>query len=133
MSVMSETNEVKSKSFEKIFVKVGFAGEEKTVFFMGRKIANAWNKTTNGPNNSRWHEWTLYQVEGGFRVLDEYSTLWQGETDHTKLSEILLPAEVAEKYPRIANHAVDEGIFSEQEIASPASEGLEDGSREEEE
>ena len=96
---------------EKITLDVGYDGwssnDTRPVRFTGRLVADTSNHSYQGPNQNRWHSWTLYKVPGGYRVYDCYRTMWQGESDHYSLSDVLTPAGVAEDYPALAHEYFD--------------------------
>ena len=108
-----ESVEGQKNEYEPVVVEVGYSGEKRKVRFKGTEIAERSNHSHQGPNQNRWHEWTLYEVLGGkYRVLDTYHTCWQGESGHLGLSVPLTAIEVARKYPALAvvlgDHAVED-------------------------
>ncbi len=122
---MSETSEMNESTgstkntgdaeMKKIIAYVGYCGEtdeRRPKRFSGIKVAIESNESHQGENQTRYHDWILYQVKGGYRVLDCYKTQWQGESNHNTLSDVLTPQEVAEEYPAIANE-----YFSAEDIA----------------
>ena len=106
----------RTEGMKKVTVCVGHCGdtdETRPVRFTGKKVAEAGNRHhQQGPNQTRWHEWELYEVPGGYRVHDHYRSLWQGEADHYSLSEVMVPLSVAKNYPALANI-----YFSDAEMA----------------
>ena len=56
------------------------------ISFDGEVIGSWGSKETNGPNSSRWEEWTLYKTLSGKFVYEfVYRTLWQGESDDVQV------------------------------------------------
>lgn len=119
---MNETNETSVPESGRQIVYVGFDGARRPIKFVGTKLCNASNHTLSGPNQSRWHEWALYRVKGGYRVLDEYVTRWENESGHAGLSRVLNGIEVAQAYPALAAEAVDQGLLAPGDIAEDADE-----------
>jgi len=114
-----ETNE-----YKKHMVKVGYSGQvdsRRPIRFMGKKIGSSTNHTHNGPNQNRFHDWTLFEVPAEpdtrdvkkYRVLDEYTTQWQGESDHSTLTRVLTVKEVGKYFPVLANEYLDEDDYAE--------------------
>lgn len=121
MNETNETNVPESGNKEQI-VEVGFGNAMRPVIFVGAKLCTADNHAITGPNSGRWHKWTLYRVNGGYRVLDEYNTLWEDESDHAGLSRVLSGVEMAQAYPAVAAEAVRMGILAPKDIAEDADE-----------
>jgi hypothetical protein len=129
MNERTNANEV-PKEIEHI-VSVGYSGAERMVRFQGIQLCRTSTYWHSGPNNSRWHEYTLYEVQGkddgpAYRVLDEYVTRWENENGHSKLSAVLSAKELGKKYPEIANQAVEEGYLTPGDVSSEASDGVEE-------
>jgi len=117
-----------------ITVRVGYHGKEsdqtRPIRFTGMELTNATNysEVFTHPNHTRWHKWTLYKVENGFRVLDEFFSRYKSESNHTGLSAVLKsPAEVSRMFPEAANAAVANGFWKPEEIVTEASESAENG------
>ena len=105
------------RKMKKITVKIGYDGEMRPVKFMGRKLTDESNHSYQGPNQNRWHEWHLYEVRTGYRVLDAYFTQWQNESGHNSLSDVLTPEEVVKEFPALGGTAINEGIWSDRDVA----------------
>jgi len=72
-------NEKEMEEMEEIVVK---RDGERDLAFVGRLIASESTRTNNGPNNSRWNDYSVYRTKSGKYVFaDEFTTLWQGEDD----------------------------------------------------
>lgn len=116
-----------------IIVRVGYHNEvndqRRPIKFEGKELITATNYANDKQhaNNRRYHNWTLYEVENGYRVLDEFFILFPNESNHTGLSAILRPAEVAKAYPVLTNKAIDKGLWTLGETASEASDREEPG------
>lgn len=136
---MNETNESKKETneYKKQMVKVGYSGQvdsRRPIRFMGKKIGSSTNHTLNGPNQNRFHDWTLFEVPAEpikvelnentptvvdtrevrkYRVLDEYTTQWQGESDHSTLTRVLTVKEVGKYFAVLANEYLDEDDYAE--------------------
>jgi hypothetical protein len=107
-----------------IVVKVGFTLALRPVKFDGVFVIDATNATAqDGPNWWRWHKWTLYAIEGGYRVFDEF--IKRDYEGHNKLTQVLTPPEVAERYPELAKAVVEANIWSEADITKLAGMGEE--------
>lgn len=106
-------------------VYVGYQGETVPVRFQGRELCEASTHSNQGPNQNRWHEYTLYAtldtaVPQSYRVLDHYHTQWQGERDHTRLSESMDGPTLARQYPAVTSAALDQGALSDDDVAQDA-------------
>jgi len=119
-----------------VIVRVGFYSknrdETRPVRFEGAHILMATNRSDapNHPNNYRWHNWNLYKVENGYRVLDDYHTLHKDESSHSGLSKVMkTPAEVAQHYPILSNEAINKGVWNLRETIAEASSEAENGER----
>jgi hypothetical protein len=117
-----------------IIVRVGFYSrdrdETRPIRFDGERILRATNKSEgpDHPNSYRWHDWYLYRVANGYRVLDEYHTSHKTESSHSGLSRVMkTPAEVAEHYPVLSNEAMRKGVWSLSEATAEARAGAENG------
>ena len=108
---MSDENEIKE-----LVVRLGYDQDLRPVSFRGRELCVISTRTTQGPNQNRWHEYVLFKTPKGFRVLDSYCTQWEGESGHTKMSEQINAKSVMMNYPRIANEAVDRGFIDEKDV-----------------
>jgi hypothetical protein len=112
-------------------VSVGYSGTQRKVRFRGIELCWTTTHWHSGPNSTRWHEYTLYEVRDqdgrpAYRVLDEYITRWEGERGHSKLSAVLSASELGKQYPVIANQAVKEGYLKPEDVSSEASDGVEE-------
>ena len=146
MSEASEKSE-ENDDYRDVVVKVGYSGEEQRVKFRGKKIAEATNKSYQGPNQNRWHNWYLYEVSNAiesmapdndgkvsvdarpakYRVLDSYHTCWQGESGHKKLSAALTAEQVVRRYPTVVNQAIEDRALDPDDFTIPASDEEEAG------
>lgn len=130
---MSETTEAKEQSkdttttepvYTKQIVKVGYDGERRPVKFDGKHVLEDSTHTHTGPNQNRWHEFDLYEVQAAspsdvpalsvaakYRVLDHYRTCWQNESGHWSLSKSLTALQVMKEYPHLGAAAISAGIF----------------------
>jgi hypothetical protein len=106
----------------KVTVWVGYdanngADARRPVRFLGRKIARASTHTTEGPGQDRWHDYTLYAVPGGYRVVCTAVSLWAREGSTTTVSPVLTPRDVAARYPVVAREAEYWGVLRTEELA----------------
>lgn len=114
-------------------VSVGFynahSDQRRPIKFNGSEILKTgnWTSDETHANNKRYHTWTLYEVWNGFRVLDEYCTVFESESSHTGLSAVLTPIGVAKHYPVLANFAIDKGLWAFSDLVERASDGEENG------
>jgi hypothetical protein len=86
------------------------------VKFRGREVARASTHTTEGPGQSRWHEYTLYAVPGGYRVVCTAISQWAREGSLTTVSPVLTPRDVAARYPVVACVAEYRGVLRTEEF-----------------
>ncbi len=119
---MTDTN-AEGGEYPPQVVRIGFDGATVPMRFCGREIHEASNHSHEGPNQNRWHDWTLYRVAKGYRVLDAYHTQWQGEAGHSRLSRTIDAKGVALDYPALMHSALEAGVITEAEAALDADAG----------
>jgi len=120
MNDRNDKSKSESDDYDTIMVCDGYDGnvdETQPVKFRGRLVAEASNRHYTGPNQNRFHNWSLYEVPGGYRVYDRYCTAWQGESNHYSVSEVLNRNQIAEDYSVLANTMLELGIWSDEDIA----------------
>ncbi len=109
-------NDIETEGMVEHTVRVGYssAAENATrpVRFEGVLVGEASTHSHQGPNQDRFHEYSLFRVPGGYRVHDRYRTQWQGESNHSRLSEVLDAPGVAKGYPVIANECLPSWVCS---------------------
>lgn len=116
-----------------VIVRVGYFNshndQTRPIKFEGNLLLNASNHNpdTYHANHKRFHNWTLYEVKNGYRVLDQFTTLFPNESNHTGLSAVLTPAEVSKLYPVLANKAMDNGLWTLMDVVCEASDSEESG------
>ena len=115
-------DEPRKVEMKKLTVRVGYDNAQRPVKFTGVYLCGSSNQSYQGPNQNRYHEWSLYKVlskrdERMFRVLDAYFTHWQGETGINTLSDPLTGEEVAKEFPTLCSEMISEGIVKAWEIA----------------
>lgn len=104
------TNELKKQ-----VLKVGYDYDASRRSFTGVPLVRETNRDS-GPNAREWHSWTLYGVEGGYRVYDQYCTTLRHKTPCCKLSDVLTAAAVVKTYPMLARAAREAGIFADDDL-----------------
>jgi len=109
--------------YAKVTVWVGYdpingADARRPVKFRGREVARASTRTTEGPGQTRWREYTLYAVPGGgYRVVCTAISQWAREGSLTTVSPVLTPRDVAARYPVVACEAEYWGVLRTEELA----------------
>ena len=99
-----KTDKTEKTEYSRWTVRIGHDGETRPVRFRAREIGETTNYANRGPNQNRYHRWTLFEIpDGRYRVFDEYNTCWQGERGHSSLSDPLTGMEVAAQYPRVSH------------------------------
>jgi hypothetical protein len=93
------------------------ADARRPVRFEGREIACVSTRTTEGPGQNRWREYTLYAVPGrGYRVVCTAISQWAHEGSLTTVSPVLTPRDVATRYPVVAREAEYRGVLRTEEL-----------------
>jgi hypothetical protein len=116
-----------------VIVKVGYFNSQddqtRPIKFNGILLLSATNCNPDmyHPNHNRFHKWLLYEVKNGYRVVDQFISLFPKESNHTGLSAVLDPPEVSKIYPVVANAAMDAELWTLLDVVCQATDNEETG------